>query len=335
MQARGNLLSIQYLRGIAALMVVAYHCFSYGMVAGFARDAAIWLKQGVAIFFVISGYVMVLSTSGAGQTPASFLWRRVLRIAPLYWLTTAFLFAVGLRGMDAVASIPCSLLFLPCLAAGTYANSPPILDVGWTLVVEMFFYAVFAATMVLPRKWSIGVTCGVLAALSALSFVWPDVPVVEVYSHPRLLEFVAGMLLAHFKVRFPPVALPAGVALLCTFGSALQPEWHSLCVSLPAILIVGGALGLEGRLPRIAALNTMGDASYAIYLVHYIVFNRLVLPIIGYPAPMAAILPAALSLSVLVGVLVHRTIEKPLNEVLLRRFGKGMPIPAKALAIAQ
>jgi exopolysaccharide production protein ExoZ len=323
MHARQTLLSIQYLRGLAALMVVAYHCFSYGMIAGIARDQASWLKHGVAIFFVISGYVMVVSIRRSPDAPALFLRRRLLRIAPLYWLATLALFVVGLRNASDLALLPCSLLFVPCSVQDAVKFGKPVLDVGWTLVIEMFFYAIFACSMLLPRQWSIAVTAVALTLVGSIGFIWPELPVLSTYSHPRLFEFVAGMLLAHWGVRLPAVAFPIGCALLVTLGKAHGPALHSLCVSLPAILIVGGALGLEDRLPVNGLLHTLGDASYAIYLTHYIVLNRLVLPLTGYPAPIAVVLPAALVLSAVVGILVHRKIEQPLHRLLVTNRTTG------------
>jgi len=90
--------NIQALRGIAAVLVVFYH------IALFLREGAwpgvsgyptgIWDQGwvGVDLFFVISGFIMVWTTRdiqrGVG-TAANFLWRRALRIYPLWWICAA------------------------------------------------------------------------------------------------------------------------------------------------------------------------------------------------------------------------------------------------------
>lgn len=335
MASREQLRSIHYLRGIAALMVVAFHTFSYGMVQDYARDAALWLKQGVAIFFVISGYVMVASAQSKRMTPAAFFWRRFLRIAPLYWLATIMLFAFGLRHADDLPNLPWSLFFLPWFPPGSASNAPPVLDVGWTLLIEMAFYAVFATSMFFPRKWAVPIAAAVLGIASTLQFMAPDNWLVAIYGHPRMLEFVCGMLLAHWRLRLPVIACPVGFAILMLVGSNETPAYHWLCISLPAVLIVGGALGAEERLPRSIVLAALGDASYAIYLFHYLIFHVAVVPLCGYPAPIGGVLPLALILSSIGGVIVHRTIERPLTERLMwgtaaatRRTRHAREIPA-------
>ena len=77
------LLSIQYLRAVAAMFVVIFHITALmpGMV--FTFDAG---QAGVDIFFVISGYVMWMT--GQGQAPGNFMMRRIIRIVPLYWAIT-------------------------------------------------------------------------------------------------------------------------------------------------------------------------------------------------------------------------------------------------------
>ena len=81
--------SIQVLRGIAAVMVVMFH--GLGFQIG---------SSGVDIFFVISGFIMFHTNRNAfGLTGAAILFfkRRLLRIAPLYWLCTAFACWPGVR----------------------------------------------------------------------------------------------------------------------------------------------------------------------------------------------------------------------------------------------
>jgi exopolysaccharide production protein ExoZ len=79
--------SIQYLRGLAALMVVAFHTAP----GPFALIGA----AGVGIFFVISGFIMWALTSSRQTTASVFLQRRIIRIVPLYWLFTLLLAGAG------------------------------------------------------------------------------------------------------------------------------------------------------------------------------------------------------------------------------------------------
>ena len=73
------LYSIQYLRGIAAILVDLYHKFPVYIRFG---------EHGVDLFFVISGFIMSSLTAARKTTPSSFIIDRLTRIVPVYWLVT-------------------------------------------------------------------------------------------------------------------------------------------------------------------------------------------------------------------------------------------------------
>jgi exopolysaccharide production protein ExoZ len=78
-----EVLSIQYLRAVAALSVLAFH-----IIVRF--DGALPIgASGVDIFFVVSGFVMWATTADRRITPAEFMLRRIIRIVPNYWIATA------------------------------------------------------------------------------------------------------------------------------------------------------------------------------------------------------------------------------------------------------
>src|SRR3712207_3507791 len=56
-----------------------------------------WGATGVDIFFVISGFIMwVTSARRRGLTGAQFMKNRIVRIVPLYWMISLFVVAVAL-----------------------------------------------------------------------------------------------------------------------------------------------------------------------------------------------------------------------------------------------
>jgi len=85
--------SIQYLRALAALMVVWVH--SLYMIPGVAEEfnAPNFGGAGVDLFFVISGFIMVVTTAEKDVTPMEFFCRRIVRVVPLYWLATLAMIA--------------------------------------------------------------------------------------------------------------------------------------------------------------------------------------------------------------------------------------------------
>src|SRR5262249_27428686 len=150
----------------------------------------------------ISGFIIVYVSAGTFGTPGAvvdFIRRRIIRIVPLYWLTTlAFLFL--LPHSEGGADIVQSLLFLP-----SPNGRLPILPPGWTLNYEMFFYAIFATVLWLPYRKAIGLLCSVLFAIVVITSLLGVNHTLPRGFNPIISEFCLGALIgmAHLGgVRF-------------------------------------------------------------------------------------------------------------------------------------
>ena len=87
--------SIQYMRAIAALLVVMTHVATKG--AKYGSDPLSWFNvggAGVDLFFIISGYIMCHTVEHKESNFPSFIKARVHRIIPLYWTLTTFALVV-------------------------------------------------------------------------------------------------------------------------------------------------------------------------------------------------------------------------------------------------
>jgi exopolysaccharide production protein ExoZ len=92
-----KILSIQLLRGLAAGTVALAHlAYAYadhvGPGLGLPASDGQAAQAAVALFFLISGYIMVVSSAplfGAAGAARRFWLRRAIRIAPPYWLATS------------------------------------------------------------------------------------------------------------------------------------------------------------------------------------------------------------------------------------------------------
>ena len=302
-----TLLSIQYLRGLAALTVVLHHV---GWVA-FPQGAA-----GVDVFFVISGFIMV-HVAGRARSPAAFLWARALRVLPLYWLLTAL--AAAWRPGDGTGRVLASLLLWPTLRAdGEWA---PILVQGWTLTYEAFFYAAFALALLVPAHRRLLALTGGLGMCVLVAN--PPLFVTPGFSPVMLVEFLGGAWLAQAwraqRVLPPRVAwgaLVSGVALIAMQPGGTVLPWRVMAWGGPSVLVLAGALGIEAasRLPRLPALRLLGDASYALYLTHVMVMWAAKPLLAQFPLPVA--LPALVAACIGVGIAVHLWVEVPMMALL-------------------
>jgi peptidoglycan/LPS O-acetylase OafA/YrhL len=342
-------------------MVVIHHAtqqWSLYVVGGglslfWANGAA-----GVDIFFVISGFVMAVSTIGREHKthPAlNFLGRRLIRLVPLYWLITfIFLFklellrrfpgfANGPRLVEApLGYILSSLFFIP------YRNSldavAPLVVAGWTLSFEMFFYLLFAGALALRIGVARTLT-PVMITLAAIGLFYKESwPTLTVLASPLLLEFLAGLLLGQVMIKGyrlnTTASLVIGILALPAFlfvspwGS---PSMRVLEWGLPAFLLVLATAMPEERIggfwPRWVLL--IGDASYSLYLSHLLVIAFLVkifirshIWTVGVVRRQDEILTTLVCLivSILVAIPLYLFIEKRITKMLRRKLmGEGEP----------
>lgn len=342
---------IQYLRAIAALMVAYLHMS--GQILQYSptiRDHLPFdihqFNSAVDIFFVISGFIMMISS--ASSSPGDFAIRRVIRVVPLYWivtLTLAGLYVVAPTAFRTMVVRPeyvlKSLLFIPYHNPGAWGERVPLLVPGWTLNLEMFFYATFTFALFTPYRWRLALialifTC--LLAVGEVSQLQTNFTVVGFYMTPRILEFWLGMLIGDLYLR-NRLGLPRVVSWLLIFGGFgfLLAGWpvpyalsdrSAFASLLPAVAIVLGAVGIECdhrvRYHWFPAL--LGDASYSIYLTHFLsleLVRALWIRIFGNAAsPEEAIGFATCSMIAVcaVAILAYRLIERPLLRVGHRMF---------------
>jgi exopolysaccharide production protein ExoZ len=348
--AQDALLSIQYLRGLAALTVLVSHTLQWPlpqMSQGLLRSG----RLGVEVFFVISGFIITKVGGDGAFDPLTFLKRRAWRIVPLYWGATLMVAALALAlpslfrtTSPTTLGLAESLFFIP-----SEAPKAPLLGVGWTLDYEVFFYLLFACLSAFASETRTFAVCTLMAGLMLIGQVASHETALEYfYTSPSLLGFALGTVLAQAHRhgllaqlgRLPAMVVIAVAAALTALFFVLPaadeagraPLYFHLAMSAAAIAIVGGALALESarKLKPVASLHHLGDASYSIYLFHlfavgacWALAHRL-LP--GSAGEYLAVSAATAAAALLAGLLAHHLFERPLLN--LRKF-RTRKAPAK------
>lgn len=331
-----RILSIQYLRAVAALLVVVAHAFLHPIDyvdVTYRRMGSF----GVLLFFVISGFIMVYTTGKGSFTPGQFLRRRVERIAPLYWLVTiglafvAVLMPFFLKNTTfSWEQLAKSLLFIPYIRDN--GEVVPLMKLGWTLNYEIFFYTVFAACASFSAGIRVAIVTVLFTVLATIgAFISFEDAIPKFYTEELLLTFCVGMgigllhlhgsRLTRLAKLCPLWAVAAAVftALAYAMPAAqpLSPKTDALFTLASASLIMLG-LCAEKRLAVSQTALTLGDASYAMYLTHmYFVAASII--IIRKLMPATDIwleVISSIALSVLIAIPVHRYVEKPANRYL-------------------
>lgn len=345
-RSSSSLLSIQALRGFAALYVVVYHS---GLALAHADIPALaWLTShvikrghvGVDVFFVISGFIIawVAILGPKGPEPADeFLVKRAFRLAPPYWLMSV-LHSTWLNPVSSDVLLT-SLAFLPQANVDAPYFGYPALYVGWSLNYEVFFYALCAVGLALFGRRALGLVAlalftatiivpfwhnGVVQRNPAALYDWAT-PLQAMAANPLVLEFLLGAglawLYAAHRHRLTPavarVLMAIGVATFAMSVVGPVPKFDLLARGLPAGALLIGMVAMEQcgelRVPRVAVW--LGELSYALYLVHpsvieatHRVVGRLAPEWLGTQLMLFAI---NFALTVALAVLLHRYVELP------------------------
>lgn len=302
--------NIQALRAFAVLLVVGLHLLAVEvkysqldvLLPAFLRIGL----SGVDLFFMISGFIMVTVTAPSTALPLAvrgdrairFLFLRLTRIYPLYWLVSFVVLVIFL--------VHPSFLNLPNFNGQFVLNSflllpqqgLPLVMVGWSLIHELYFYFIFVLLLLLPRKYLpyllFAWLCLVMEGFRHVDYYNPDQnPFTRLAFSPVTVEFIAGCYLALFfgcregkQTRYP-----MAITALCLGFLSLGLLWHFFSFDAqtidvvgwtrvylfapPYVLMIYGAVALEkNRQPLAPAWAVrMGDHSYSIYLTHVLVLS--------------------------------------------------------------
>jgi peptidoglycan/LPS O-acetylase OafA/YrhL len=291
--AQKTLVNLQICRAFAAAMVVYAHSLQEANVIAqrsntAGLEAGVDWGFGVHLFFVISGFIMVYISAREFAAPGAaglFFVRRLMRIVPLYWLLTTVML-LGALAAPQLLNVPVgnglhilkSYLFIPDWRPDL-SSMRPVLALGWTLNYEMLFYFVFA--LALNFRMARGIAFLTILLLGAvLAHVTLGLEgVLGFWTDPLVLEFVLGAYLGLiYRTR---AALSGPLALVLAAAGVLALTLHfetlgqlagirELVFGIPALMIVAAAT-LGPELPESFLTRwgvRVGDASYALYLVH-------------------------------------------------------------------
>ena len=302
--------------------------------------------HGVQLFFVASALTLMLSWHARNDGAVPFYLRRLFRIAPMFWLATALyggLNAVGLwpDGSSDPAAIAATAFFVHGWAPDTINLVVPG---GWTIGVEMTFYAVFpviaASVTTLPRAMAFAIGSALLAgvanteALRLMATVEPSkLGFFVYYWFPNSLQVFAFGCLSYHMLRFSPVSnvwsavLLAGAGSLALYCAWWPVPWYPTWVSpisrelLTAIASVLLALALA-RTNMTWLVNRVtcfvGRVSFSAYLVHFLVLY----PFVHFLGPLhasswvsvpvlAGLMAVILGITVWLSAMTYQLVERP------------------------
>lgn len=353
------------LRAIAVLMVFFQHRL-FGDIGEIGH-------LGVWIFFALSGFLIIgiLSTqrarieAGASRFGAElkrFLFRRTLRIFPIYYLMLVVmcaLMAFGFASPELASGMPFHFAYLSNIWIGSVLRYwPGRYSHLWSLAIEEQFYLVVAPLLLLVAVQRHRVVCWTIVALGLGSLLamraahWDEI---TIYTHPLTnfwllaLGGIGGLMIARERsgVRawlghgVTLCAVSLALVILC----ATEPRWSELDSSL-LFTAISASYGvcIAALVASVACcrnavviglletrwLVSFGRISYGFYLYHNLIpdltRNHRAAAFFGGTVPMwahAAGIAASFAISLTIAMLSWRLIEEPILRLKTRR-----PTPA-------
>ncbi|HZP98772.1 MAG TPA: acyltransferase [Reyranella sp.] len=331
MQPRaGRIEGLDVLRGIAAAAVMLHHDGQYYDVLYPGRTPLSWSSSlgpghfGVELFFIISGFVILMTTEGK-KTVREFAISRFARLMPAFlaaMLLATFVFSLWpmlpFLGRPSVGQFLANMTMAPGLFGQKSIDLP-----YWTLAYELVFYVLMAVALKLRALRSIEAF-----GLLWVAVGWLYVATMDVRLHHRttilLLAyygnfFLAGMCLyrIHSGAARPITYIALACAVLANVrGGGEQafyaPGYIYLPLAICFTLLVWWASGKRvARWFTWRPLVFLGQISYPLYLLHVVLgFEIIRIGVAhGWSTPQGVL--AAVTASLVVATLFHYLIERP------------------------
>jgi len=343
------------LRGIAAILVVMTHYFgtffaeqallaerTFSPNLQLVKGAWVHLFEleyqgpfGVAIFFLISGFVIPYSLQK--NSKAGFLLHRALRIFPTYAASLALgtlAIYLSARYWGQSYTYDTKVLAANALLVHNLLNLPSMDAVNWTLSIEVKFYllAALGTAAFFSRRW------WWLAGFQVLSlgFIWyyaqtPQYVLLRMELNYILFMLIGVLFYQHVTQRISSRALVIRSLLsLAVFSAswAMGPQqgqfpgvtvWY-YC----ALAVFGLCYALRARFRPLKLLDFFADISYPLYCVHSLFGYCLMKVLIDCGMRYGFAVLCTLAAAVALAWLLHKLVEQPTNR-LGRRLADALP----------
>ncbi|WP_197046907.1 acyltransferase [Paucibacter sp. KBW04] len=342
---------IDLLRGLACLSVLGFHYLSRSPRVGWMPEALVpaidavmrFGYLGVHLFFVISGFVILMSAQGA--TPRNFAASRVARLYPALWVAASItaLTAWGLGDARFMSTWPQYLVNLSMVPQ--WFGVPYIDAAYWSLAVELHFYIYIWIVLRFKLLGHIETLMLGWLAISLANLIRPAWPLQFWLDAKWAPLFVAGGIFFLVRTqggfnRRRVLTLLASLALALVYAwqdAVADLHWATLWRELDAWVVAGLITAVYAvftlialdrwRLPPMRWVAVAGALTYPVYILHQyfgaMVYQQLLK--LSHSMPLSLLLT-----TLLVGTMgwqIHIRVEKTLGPR-LRRWIEGPPLAA-------
>ncbi|WP_229922526.1 acyltransferase family protein [Streptomyces morookaense] len=331
------------LRLVAALMVVVYHYTAMDNPwAGHTRTIFPTLHTfsqyswtGVEVFFLISGFVICMSSWG--RSVGDFFVSRISRLYPAYWVAVAVTFTVitlwpVVPLFHRTDSWTHAAINLTMLQGGM--GIPDVDGVYWTLFCELKFYLLFALAVVARGVGyrNCVIFCCLWTVAGIVDYTAPS-QLLDMWAMPLFSPYFVAGIAFYLMYRYKPNAVLTGIVLVSFLLAENQivkrvgfnlTEPHRPIPAWPAQVIVALAFAFMallalGAFDRIQWrwLTTAGVLTYPLYLLHENI-GWTIIAALRRTAPPLVLVAGTTVAMMLAAYVLHRLVERPLGPRLSR-----------------
>ncbi|TCT91864.1 peptidoglycan/LPS O-acetylase OafA/YrhL [Gibbsiella quercinecans] len=313
-------------------MVVIYHAEIKGEQYQVGSLSSFHIGYfGVDLFFIISGFIMCYTTYNKNIAFTGFMFSRIRRILPLYWLMSfaalfIYLIKPGLvNSSGGVTSIWASFSLIPNGDRYLVSN-------GWTLSYEFWFYFIFGLALFFPKKYNLFIVGSLILCMMTIgNTVKPDNEFIKFITNNLLFEFLLGVI-SFYILRCKK--LSKGIYLFLILISLLSLLYQNLYgvinnyfgrsfyAGIPMCMLFIGFVGLEKFFISqhtqkvFSFLEMLGNSSYSLYLSHGFVLSPIAIILNKFSITNYSFLFSSILIfsAIVVGWLCYRFLEVPITN---------------------
>lgn len=343
----GKIISLQYVRTIASLLVLWFHVLQRLNIKPFGD---FFLSGGYAVdlFFVLSGFI-IYKTCKDNENWKSFAIRRILRIYPLYLslLVLFVLYFTFFHGKEfSTSDYIQNILMLPY--DGPLTTKSLIIGPAWSTCFEVYFYTIFTILLLFSagKKYIVFLLLILMAGINVVKRMdLGGLNQVEFFQYihsiagaPHILNFILGILLAFgstdrnlskliIKNKSAARVLFIVIQLLFVYEHLVK---YDIKISLIVTTLFFMSwlhvdkiftIDYSGKVSRF--ITYLGDISFSIYLTHILVIDIL-LNYLGINNVYLLLLSATVA-AIALSAVTYKYIEVPFIDM-ARNLTKRKPV---------
>lgn len=354
---------VHLLRAIAPLMVVWSHITWWSMYNNVSWPFFMWVHLnisnplniyqnfghlGVAIFFLISGFI--ISTSIEREGRLEFAIKRIFRIFPALAVACVLVFFLQAGGFQTRVEAPDPLLpWYSYVAAFTFwdvfvERTMILLPVRWSLVPEFLFYASSCLFMFWFRRWPITSMLAVALAFVSVTIFSGHFSYFAYMNYFTMYIPLFMMGRSFYLHRNGQINSPMLCGLLIAFLSmiALTVELgfendvpvliSSKFLTYPIAVVIFGIAFLINASRNYRVTAFFADISYSMYLLHVPILSATMPALVNLTGDVSVAAIISFLIMIISSTLCFRFIETPCNS-LARRLVKPNSISTKSRII--